>query len=131
VTEQLEQWYCIKFCQKLGDSQVETIQKISWVFGDDAMGITQIKEWYNRFKDGRTLVESDTCSIRPSTSRNDELTDQVWTLVMQTVVSPSKNLRRRWGWALVQYISFWPMIWPCGKVAAASWQRTSSFLAND
>jgi hypothetical protein len=29
VTEQLEQWYCIKFCQKLGDSQVETIQKIS------------------------------------------------------------------------------------------------------
>jgi len=45
--ERLEQWYCIKFCQKLGDSQVETVQKFKWVFGDDGMGITHIKEWYN------------------------------------------------------------------------------------
>ena len=44
MTERLEQQYCIIFCQKLGDSQVETIQKIQWVFGDDAIGITQIKE---------------------------------------------------------------------------------------
>lgn len=35
---------CIKFCKKLGDSQMETIRKIQTVFGDDAMGITQIKE---------------------------------------------------------------------------------------
>jgi transposase len=47
------------------------------------MGITQIKEWYNRFKDGRTSVESDAGSGRPSTSRNDELIDQVRALVMQ------------------------------------------------
>jgi len=47
MTEQLEQQYCIKFCQKLGDSQVETIRKVQWVFGDDAMGITDMKEWYN------------------------------------------------------------------------------------
>ena len=44
MTERLEQQYCIIFCQKLGDSQVETIRKIQRVFGDDAMGITQIKE---------------------------------------------------------------------------------------
>jgi len=50
MAERLEQRYCIKFCQKLGDSQVETIRKIQQVFGDDAMGITQIKECYNRFK---------------------------------------------------------------------------------
>jgi hypothetical protein len=68
MTEQLEQRYCIKFCQKLGDSQVETIWKIQWVFSEDAMGITQIKEWYNRFKDGRMSVESDARSGRPSTS---------------------------------------------------------------
>jgi hypothetical protein len=68
MTKQLEQWYCIKFCQKLGDSQVETIQKILWVFGDDAMGITQIKEWYNQFKEGCTSVESNARSSRPSTS---------------------------------------------------------------
>jgi len=67
MTERLEQRYCIKFCQKLGDSQVETIRKIQKVFGDDAMGITQIKKWYNRFKDGCTSVESDARSGRPST----------------------------------------------------------------
>lgn len=50
--------------------------KFSGFFGDDAMGITQIKDWYNRFKDGRMSVESDACSGRPS-SRNDELIDQV------------------------------------------------------
>ena len=62
---------------------METIQKIHRVFDDDAMGITQIKEWYNRFKDGRTSVESNARSGRPSTSQNDELIDQVQTLVMQ------------------------------------------------
>ena len=83
MTEGLEQRYCIKFCQKLDDSQVETIRKIQRVFGDDAMGTTQIKGWYNRFKDCRTSVDSDARSGRPSTSRNDELIDQVRTLVMQ------------------------------------------------
>ena len=83
MMEQLEQQYCIKFCQKLGDSQVETIWKIQWAFGDDAMGITQIKDWYNRFNDGRTSVENDAYAGRCSTSRNDELTDQVQTFVMQ------------------------------------------------
>ena len=42
-----------------GHSEVENIRKIHTAFGDDAMGITQIKEWYNRFKDGRTSVESE------------------------------------------------------------------------
>jgi len=83
MTEWLEQQYCIKFCQKLGDSQVETIRKIQRVFGDDGMGITHIKKWYNRFKDGGTLVERNARSGRPSTSRNDELIDQVRPLVMQ------------------------------------------------
>ena len=42
MTERLEQLYCIKFGQKLNDSQVETIRKIQRVISDDAMGITQI-----------------------------------------------------------------------------------------
>jgi hypothetical protein len=40
MTERLEQQCHIKFCQKLGDSQVETVRKIQQVFSDDAMGIT-------------------------------------------------------------------------------------------
>jgi hypothetical protein len=44
MTEHVEQQYCIKFCQKLGDSKAETIRKIQQAFGDDAMGAMQIKE---------------------------------------------------------------------------------------
>jgi len=80
--KQLEQRYCIKFCQKLGDTQVETIRKIQQALGDDAMSITRIKEWYNRFKDGSTSVDSEPRHGRASTSRNDVI-NQVWTLVMQ------------------------------------------------
>ena len=39
ITECVEQRYCIKFCQKLGDTQAETIRKIQLVFGEDSMSI--------------------------------------------------------------------------------------------
>jgi len=83
MTQWLEQRYCIKFCQKLGDTQVETIGKIQQAFGDDAMSITWIKEWYNHFNDGSTSVDSEPRHGRPSTSRNDNVINQVRTLVMQ------------------------------------------------
>jgi hypothetical protein len=62
MTRQLEQRYFIKFCQKMDKNQVETIQKIMMAFADDAMGVSQIKEWYIRFKDGRTSMDSKPCS---------------------------------------------------------------------
>ena len=83
MTERPEQWYCIKFCQKLGDTQMETIRKIQQSFADDAMSITRIREWYNRFKDGSTSVDSEPRHGRPSTSRNDSVINQVRTLLMQ------------------------------------------------
>ena len=52
MTESIKQRYCIKFCQKLGNNQTETIQKIHQAFGDKALNQTQIKEWFNRFKNG-------------------------------------------------------------------------------
>jgi hypothetical protein len=33
MTERIEQRYCIKFCQKLGDTRSETIPKIQQAFG--------------------------------------------------------------------------------------------------
>ena len=71
------------FAKKLGDIQVETIRKIQQSFGDDAMSITRIKEWYNRFKNGSTSVDSEPRHGRPSTSRNDNVIKQVRTLLMQ------------------------------------------------
>ena len=72
--------------QKLGDSQAETIQKIQTAFGDDAMGVTQVKEWYNRFKDGCASVDSKPCSDRPSTSQNNQVIAKVNSVVIVTVV---------------------------------------------
>lgn len=82
MTERIEQRYCIKFCQKLGDSQSQTIRKIQQVFGEDAMGVTQIKEWFNRFKDGRTSAESEQRCGRPQTARSAAVVERVRNLVM-------------------------------------------------
>ena len=38
-------------------------------FGNECMSKTRIKEWYNRFKGGRTSVDSDFRSSRPSTTK--------------------------------------------------------------
>ncbi|XP_075536154.1 protein GVQW3-like [Dermacentor variabilis] len=83
MAERLEQRYCIKFCQKVGDSQVETIRKIQTAFGDDGMSSTHIKELYNRFKEGRTSVESEPRFGRPSTCRNDQVIAEVNAVVMR------------------------------------------------
>ena len=82
MTERVEQRYCIKFCLKLGDSKTETVRKTHQVFGDDAMSVTQIKVWYNRFKDGRTSVENDEHSGKPSTCHSDVVIEEVKTLIM-------------------------------------------------
>jgi hypothetical protein len=83
MAESVEQRYCIKFCQKLGDSKAETIRKIQQAFGDDAMGATQIKEWFNRFKDSHTLADSDQRSRRPSTSQNANVIENVHSLILE------------------------------------------------
>ena len=50
MTERIEQRYCIKFCQKLGHTQVETIRKIQQAFGNEALSPTQIKQGLNALK---------------------------------------------------------------------------------
>ena len=38
-------------------------------FGNECMSKTQMKEWYNRFKEGHTSVDSDSRSGRHSTTK--------------------------------------------------------------
>jgi hypothetical protein len=85
MTECAEQCHSIKFCQKLGDTQSETIRKIQQAFSNDAMGVTQIKEWYNRFKNGRTSVDSDKRTGRQSTSQNVDAIKKLRSLIMEDV----------------------------------------------
>lgn len=58
---------------------MKTIRKIQEAFGNDAMSTARIKEWCNCFKDSRILVDSES---RSSTSRNDNVIEQVQTVVL-------------------------------------------------
>ena len=60
---------------------METYQLLQQAYGDDAMGRTQVFDWFRRFQEGRTSVESDLRSGRPSTSRNEEIIAKVRTIV--------------------------------------------------
>ena len=46
-------------------------------FGNECMSKTRIKEWYIRFKGGRTSVDSDSRSDRPSTTKTLDNIDRV------------------------------------------------------
>ena len=77
VCESTEQRIYIKFCFKIGKTATETYKLLQQAYGEDAMGRTQVFDWFRRFKEGRTSVESDPCSGRPSTSRNEALIAKV------------------------------------------------------
>ena len=83
MTECIKQRYCIKFCQKLGDTHVPTIQKTQQAFENKALSLNQIKQWFKCFKNSHALMESDSCSGRLSTSQNEEVMDQVCKKVLQ------------------------------------------------
>jgi len=59
VCESTEQRICIKFCFEIGKSATEMYQLLQQAYGEDAMGRTQVFEWFRPFKEGRTSVESD------------------------------------------------------------------------
>ena len=50
---------------------------IQKAFVDESMGIAQIKEWQRRFKNGRTSVDSDPRSGRPSLTTTPENIERV------------------------------------------------------
>ena len=50
---------------------------IQKAFVDESMGITQIKKWNRRFENGRTSVDSDPRSGRPSLTTTPENIERV------------------------------------------------------
>jgi len=81
MCESTEQRICIKFCFKIGEPATEAYQLLQKAYSEEAMGRTQVSDWFHRFKEGRTSVESDPRSGRPSTSRNEEMIAKVRTIV--------------------------------------------------
>ena len=56
---------------KLEKSVTETFEMLKIAFGEEAMCRTQTYEWWKHFKEGRTLVDDDPRSGRPSTSKTE------------------------------------------------------------
>ncbi|GFV93095.1 protein GVQW3 [Trichonephila clavipes] len=83
MAERTEQRICIQFCFNLGKSCAETIEMLQKAFKDECMGKTQIKEWYGWFKNGRTYVDSDPRSDRPSTGTSSHNVECVRVAVEQ------------------------------------------------
>ena len=81
MCESTDQRICIKFCSKIGNPATETYQLLLQAFGEGALDRTQVFDWFRRFKEGRTSVESDVRSGRPSTSGNEEMIAKVRTIV--------------------------------------------------
>ena len=69
MTEKQDQRICIKFCFQLEKTSSETIEMMQKAFENECMSKTRIKEWYNRFKGGRTSVDSDSRSGQSSTTK--------------------------------------------------------------
>ena len=57
MCERTEQRICIKFCFKIGKTAMETYQLLQQAHGEDAMGRTQVFDWFRRCKEGRTSAD--------------------------------------------------------------------------
>ena len=53
MCESTEQYICIKFCFKIGKTATETYRLLQQAYGEDAMGRTQVFDWFRQFKEGR------------------------------------------------------------------------------
>lgn len=67
----IAQRYAISFCVKLGENATTTYGKLQKAFGEEVMSRAQVFRWHKMFSEGRTNVEDEDRSGRPSTSRTD------------------------------------------------------------
>ncbi|KAJ8956874.1 hypothetical protein NQ318_014290 [Aromia moschata] len=72
----------VKFCFRLGKNAAETVLMLKTAYKDDAMGKTQVYEWFVRFKNGDMSIDDKPRSGRPSTARNNENVEKIRELVL-------------------------------------------------
>ena len=78
-----EQRVCIRFCANLGKSATETLEMIQQGFGDQSLSRTQVFQWHARFKAGRTSVDDDEHTGRPTTCTTPETVARIQEIVRQ------------------------------------------------
>ena len=78
-----EQRVCIKFCASLGKSVTETLEMIQQGFGDQSLSRIQVFQWHGRFKTGRTSVDGDEHTGRPTSCTTPETVARIQELIYQ------------------------------------------------
>lgn len=78
-----EQRAAVKFCFLLGKTAAETVVMMKTAYKEDALGKTQVYEWFSRFKNGDMTVDDKPRSGRPSTARTDQNVEKIGVLVRE------------------------------------------------
>ena len=76
----IEQRCAIKFCVKLGETGIETFNKLKQAYGAHALSRSQVLKWYKAFSEGRESIKDEPRSGRPS-SKTDNNVEIVRALV--------------------------------------------------
>ena len=66
-----KQWCANRFYVKLGETGIETFNKLKQAYGEHALLRSQVFKWYKAFLEGRESIEDESHSGRPSTSKTD------------------------------------------------------------
>jgi len=75
-----EQRCGFKFCVILGETGIETFNKLKQVYGEHALSRSQVFKWYKAFSEGRESIKDEPRSGRP-TSKTDKNVEIVRALV--------------------------------------------------
>ncbi|PNF41442.1 hypothetical protein B7P43_G13789 [Cryptotermes secundus] len=78
-----EQRAAVKFCFLLGKSGTETLEMLKTAYKDDAMGKTQVFEWFSHFKNGEMSIDDKPRSGRPSTARTHENVEKIREIIKE------------------------------------------------
>ena len=76
-----EQRCAIKFCVKLGETGIETFNKLKQAYGEHTLSRSHVFKWYKAFSEGRESIKDEPRSGRTSTSKTDNNVEIVRALV--------------------------------------------------
>ena len=103
----------MKFYVKIGKSVTEIFEMLKIAFGEEAMCRTQTYEWLKRFKEGRTSVDDDPRSGRPSTSKSDDNVATVREVIRSNRRLTVREVAEEVSISKQCAMKFLPKIWAC------------------
>ena len=71
-----EQLVWVKFCFLFGKTAAETVTICKEACKDEAMGKTQVYEWFSHFKRGEMRAEEQLSCVYPCMSRNNKTVEK-------------------------------------------------------